>query len=50
MGYWAVELGGQVIGILGVRPLAFRERECWNLYDRFAPEAWGKGVCRRGGP
>jgi len=44
VGYWAVEFAGQVLGVAGVRPLRFRERECWNLYYRFAPEAWGKGL------
>jgi ribosomal-protein-alanine N-acetyltransferase len=44
VGYWAVEFAGQVLGVAGVRPLRFRARECWNLYYRFAPEAWGRGL------
>ena len=44
VGYWAVEFGGHVVGIAGVRPLRSRSRECWNLYYRLAPEAWGQGI------
>jgi RimJ/RimL family protein N-acetyltransferase len=43
VGYWAVELNGKVIGLAGVRRIVFRARECWNLYYRFSPEAWGMG-------
>lgn len=44
LGYWAVEFDGKVVGVAGVRPLVFRERECWNLYYWFAPDGWGKGL------
>lgn len=43
VGYWTVEFGGVVVGVTGVRPLAFQGRHCWNLYYRFSPAAWGKG-------
>ncbi len=44
LGYWAVELGGHIVGVAGVRPFRSRTRECWNLYYRLVPEAWGQGV------
>lgn len=44
VGYWAVEVDGRVVGVAGVRPLEFRGRECWNLYYRFFPDVWGKGL------
>jgi len=39
LGYWAVELGGHVVGIAGVRPFRSRTRECWNLYYRLVARA-----------
>jgi RimJ/RimL family protein N-acetyltransferase len=43
VGYWIVEFGGDVIGMAGVEPQLFLERECWNLYYRLSPSAWGNG-------
>lgn len=44
IGYWVVELAGEVVGVAGLRPFDFQERECWNLYYRFAPSTWGQGL------
>jgi len=41
--YWIAEFGGDIIGMAGVEPQLFLERECWNLYYRFSPSAWGNG-------
>ena len=43
IGYWVVEFGGDVIGMAGVEPQLFLDRECWNLYYRLSPSAWGNG-------
>ena len=43
VGYWVVEHGGEVVGVVGVRPFVYSGRDCWNLYYRLSPEAWGKG-------
>jgi RimJ/RimL family protein N-acetyltransferase len=43
-GYWAVEFEGALVGVAGVRPVDFRNRRCWNLYYRFSPASWGKGL------
>ena len=43
IGYWAVEQEGVVIGIGGLRPAVLHGRDCWNLYYRLRPEAWGRG-------
>ncbi len=42
-GYWIVEFDGDIIGMAGVEPQLFLERECWNLYYRLSPIAWGNG-------
>jgi [ribosomal protein S5]-alanine N-acetyltransferase len=44
LGYWAVEHDGRIIGIAGVKAGRLRGREIWNLYYRFTPTAWGKGL------
>lgn len=44
MGYWAVEYEGMVVGVAGVRPFLFQGRDCWNLYYRFSPAVWGRGL------
>lgn len=44
VGYWAVEFGGQIVGVAGIRPLQFRERDCWNLYYRSPPRHGAKGL------
>lgn len=36
IGYWVVEFGGDVIGMAGVEPQLFLDRECWNLYYRLS--------------
>ncbi len=44
-GYWTVESGdGRVIGFSGVRCEVWLGRPVLNLYYRFAPEVWGRGV------
>ena len=43
VGYWIVEFGDDVIGMAGVEPQLFWDRECWNLYYRLSPSAWGNG-------
>jgi [ribosomal protein S5]-alanine N-acetyltransferase len=44
-GYWAVESdAGRVIGFSGVRTETWRGRPVLNLYYRFAPEVWGRGI------
>ena len=44
IGYWVVEYLGQVIGVAGVRPVRLGEADCWNLYYRFSPAWWGRGL------
>lgn len=44
VGYWVVEYLGEVVGVAGVRSSILCGRECWNLYYRFSPHAWGKGL------
>lgn len=43
MSYWSVEVDRRVIGVAGVEVHKILGRDCWNLYYRFAPEAWGQG-------
>ena len=44
-GYWAIESDdGGVIGFCGVRHETWRGRPVLNLYYRFAPEVWGRGL------
>ena len=43
LSYWAVEFERQVIGFAGAEAMTILDRECWNLYYRFAPEAWNHG-------
>jgi RimJ/RimL family protein N-acetyltransferase len=44
VGYWAVEFEGRLVGVVGVRPMEFRGLDSWNLYFRFSPAVWGKGL------
>jgi RimJ/RimL family protein N-acetyltransferase len=44
VGYWAVEHQGQVIGAAGLRLVTLHGRQCWNLYYRLSPVAWGQGL------
>ena len=44
-GYWVVESDdGAVIGFCGVRTETWLGRPVLNLYYRFAPEVWGRGI------
>lgn len=43
-GYWAVEFHGSVIGFSGLRHAEWRGRPILNLYYRFGPESWGRGL------
>jgi ribosomal-protein-alanine N-acetyltransferase len=47
-GYWAVselaEADGPVIGFAGIRYGSWRHRTVLNLYYRFTPSAWGRGI------
>lgn len=43
LSYWAVEHEGHVVGFAGAEARTMLDRECWNLYYRFAPEDWGRG-------
>ena len=44
-GYWVVEDDdGAVVGFSGVRTAEWQGRPVLNLYYRFAPEVWGRGV------
>ena len=44
-GYWVVEDDdGAVIGFSGVRHEIWQGRPVLNLYYRFAPEVWGRGL------
>ncbi|GAA3054438.1 GNAT family acetyltransferase [Actinokineospora globicatena] len=42
-GYWAVEHGGEVVGLGGLQHGEFEGARYLNLYYRFRPSAWGKG-------
>lgn len=44
IGYWTVRSGGRVIGCAGVRSIDFSGRPSWNLYYRFDPSTWGRGL------
>jgi RimJ/RimL family protein N-acetyltransferase len=44
IGHWLVEYDGRLAGIAGVRPTTIQGDEYWNVYYRFAPETWGKGI------
>ena len=43
-GYWLAELDGRPVGLAGLRPLTLQGRACWNLYYRFSPAVWGRGL------
>lgn len=42
--YWAVEFEGGVVGVAGVEARTILRRDCWNLYYRFDPDYWGRGL------
>lgn len=44
IGHWLVEYDGRLAGITGVRPTELGGDPYWNVYYRFAPETWGKGI------
>jgi [ribosomal protein S5]-alanine N-acetyltransferase len=44
IGHWLVEDDGRLAGIAGVRPVKLPGDWYWNVYYRFAPEAWGRGI------
>ncbi|MEV1290150.1 GNAT family N-acetyltransferase [Micromonospora sp. NPDC049679] len=44
LGYWTIVFQGRIAGFGGVQPKLWRERHCWNLYYRVAPEFWGLGI------
>ena len=46
VGYWAVEHDAELVGVAGLRRMVLRDRDCWNLYYRLRPSAWGKGFGR----
>ena len=46
VGYWAVEHGDELVGVAGLRRMVLQDRDCWNLYYRLRPSAWGKGFAR----
>jgi [ribosomal protein S5]-alanine N-acetyltransferase len=44
IGHWLVEYDGRLAGIAGVRPIELQGDVYWNVYYRFAPETWGRGI------
>jgi [ribosomal protein S5]-alanine N-acetyltransferase len=44
IGYWIVEHEGRLAGVTGVRPTELRGATYWNVFYRFAPETWGRGI------
>jgi [ribosomal protein S5]-alanine N-acetyltransferase len=44
IGHWLVEYEGRLAGIAGVRPAELQGNTYWNVYYRFAPETWGRGI------
>jgi [ribosomal protein S5]-alanine N-acetyltransferase len=44
IGYWIVEHEGTMVGIAGITPTAAGDREVFNLYYRFVPDARGRGL------
>jgi ribosomal-protein-alanine N-acetyltransferase len=44
IGHWVVETDGRLAGVAGVRPIQLQGDLYWNVYYRFAPETWGRGI------
>jgi RimJ/RimL family protein N-acetyltransferase len=44
IGHWVVEYEGRLAGVAGVRPTQLAGAVYWNVFYRFAPETWGKGI------
>jgi [ribosomal protein S5]-alanine N-acetyltransferase len=44
IGHWIVECDGRLAGVAGVRPAELQGDQYWNVYYRFAPETWGRGI------
>ena len=44
IGHWVVEYEGRLAGVTGVRPADLGGTTYWNVFYRFAPETWGRGI------
>jgi RimJ/RimL family protein N-acetyltransferase len=44
IGHWVVEYDGRLAGSTGVRPMTLGGDPYWNVYYRFAPDTWGRGI------
>jgi ribosomal-protein-alanine N-acetyltransferase len=44
IGHWVVETDRRLAGVAGVRPIQLQGDLYWNVYYRFAPETWGRGI------
>jgi RimJ/RimL family protein N-acetyltransferase len=44
IGHWIVEHEGRLAGVTGVRPAELAGSTYWNVFYRFAPETWGRGI------
>lgn len=44
VGYWVAEHDGAIVGTGGLRPAVLHGQASWNLYYRFRPSAWGRGL------
>jgi RimJ/RimL family protein N-acetyltransferase len=44
IGHWVVEHDGLLAGVTGVRPMDLDGTTYWNVFYRFTPETWGRGI------
>lgn len=44
IGHWIVEHEGRFAGVAGVRPIVLAGATYWNVFYRFVPETWGRGI------
>lgn len=44
IGYWIVEHEELMVGIAGVKPVELNRTQYWNLYYRFSPSVWSRGL------
>lgn len=44
LGYWTVRCDDRIVGIAGVMAVELDEQGYWNLYYRFSPDVWGRGI------
>jgi RimJ/RimL family protein N-acetyltransferase len=54
IGHWLVEYNARLVGVTGARPITLpgdplqgdlvQGNPYWNVYYRFAPETWGRGI------